>query len=272
MIYILQGHAAFVRLLTVVLKEIQGLTCRFLRSEELDAAVESVRPDLMVLIEDSAEYERLRAWPALTGVPFLYVAISEMDLGRLPELAPGDKAWVMKNDPNDLGATLRGIMPPPGAKRILCLDDSPTVLKQIRKTFAGTPYTLYTAENGRQGVEMLAGVKPDLILTDVEMPVMNGLAFCREVRSRPETAELPIIILSSKVDYETIASGFESGADEYLTKPFFPDELLNKVESYLVPPPSRRKEHVLVVSASPNVTHQLRLAFEKQGFDVSVTT
>jgi putative nucleotidyltransferase with HDIG domain len=111
----------------------------------------------------------------------------------------------------------------------------------------------------------LEELTPDLIITDVEMPVMDGVTFCRKVRSRPQTAEVPLIILSSRVDHKTIAAGFEAGADEYLTKPFYQDELLNKVEPYLAPAPTRRQEHVLLVSTGFNVTHQLKTALSKQG-------
>ena len=119
---------------------------------------------------------------------------------------------------------------------------------------------------------MLDAVDPDLLLVDVEMPVMDGLTFCREVRSREGHRDLPLIILSSRVDYDTIAEGFEAGADEYLTKPFFADELLNKVESYLRPRPARRKEQILVLSSMGNTNRQLRLALEHQGFEVTATT
>ncbi|MFH1137083.1 MAG: response regulator [Pseudomonadota bacterium] len=272
LVFIVKGNPAFVRLFTLVLNDIPDVFHQALDPGDLESAVRSRRPDVVVVIESEDAYHALRAAPVLKGSPILFVAVSDLDKRKTPALAEGDLSWVLKNNPAELHELLKDAVFRPQGKLILCVDDSPTVLRQIKKAFFGTPYELVTAQNGREALDLLDSISPDLILTDVEMPVMDGLTFCARVRARPETAEVPLIILSSRVDYETIASGFDSGADEYLTKPFFPDELLNKVESYLVPPPVRRKERVLVVNNIPNVTHLLRLALDKQGFEVSIAS
>ena len=269
LVYFIEGDRVFNRLLTALFYDLDGFLLEALNPDHMATALEEKAPDLIIILEDAELYDRIRQWPRVRNVPILFVAVDEPDVNGAPELVNGDRAWLLKNDPQDLLGLLNEIFPGRNAKKILSVDDSPTVLKQIRQAFFGTPYVLFQADNGRNGLEMLEEVKPDLVLTDVEMPVMDGLEFCRMVRSRPDTADVPIIILSSRVDYDTIASGFESGADEYLTKPFFPDELLNKAESYLVPPPARRKEHILVISAAHNVTHQLRISLDNQGFDVT---
>jgi response regulator RpfG family c-di-GMP phosphodiesterase len=272
LVLLVKGNPAFMRLLKVVLDEAEGYLCQVTAPDEVPDQLARRPADLVVIIEDHPLYRQLRELPEAKGVPMLLVTVSETDRDKIPPLAKGDRAWVMRNNPAELVSMLRELAPVERYKRVLSVDDSPTVLKQIKRTFAGTPYVLVTATNGQEALDVLDRVNPDLILTDIEMPVMDGLNFCRRVRGRPDTSEVPLIILSSRVDYETIAAGFESGADEYLTKPFFSDELLNKVESYLVPPPARRQEQVLVVSANRTVLHQINTALSQQGFEVSSTT
>jgi CheY-like chemotaxis protein len=119
----------------------------------------------------------------------------------------------MRNDPAGLLKVLDGLTPRPAVKRILSVDDSPTVLKQIRKAFYGTPYMVFTAENGQAGLEALDAVQPDLILTDVEMPIGRSGACVRYGCSGPKDTPC-YFILSSGIRYH--ARGLDSRADEYL--------------------------------------------------------
>jgi putative nucleotidyltransferase with HDIG domain len=269
-VYLAKGNPTFVRLLTKVFRDAGGNSLELFGRDELIEAIGRRPPDVVVLVDDPALYERLRRAHQAAGIPVLYVLVAEADQDKVPRLAPSDRTWVLRNQPAELSGVLKEVRRVPRAKRVLCVDDSPTLLAQLRKAFIGTPYQVFTAENGEKALQILDEVAPDVVLTDVEMPVMNGLAFCQAVRSRPVNAGLPLIILSSRVDHETIAAGFEAGADEYMAKPFFPDELLNKVESYLIPPPARRQEQVLVVAGEPNVVHHLRQALGQQGFEVRI--
>ena len=233
------------------------------------AAIER-RPDLIVIIEDGDLYQAVRNEERLWSIPVLFVNISGPGEPRIPTLASLDHSWILKNNPAELHKIISQSVQEPRPRRVLCVDDSPTVLRQIERAFSGTPYTVTTAENGQDALNKLETYTPDLILTDVEMPVLDGLSFCKVVRERRQTADTPLIILSSLVDHKTIARGFEAGADEYLTKPCSPEELLNKAESYLIPPPARRQEYVLIASDDATVTHHLKLALENQGFRVSI--
>lgn len=270
LVYLVKENPSFDRLLGHVFNELPGFFPQSLIPEDLAGAVAGRRPSMIAIVENAALYSQLRSSTQNRDIPILYVTTGPAEK-TLPIVEP-DLSWIMKNDSAELLAVLNKLLAAPGGKRILCVDDSQVVLKKIKKAFAGTPYAVFTAGNGREALDLLDRFIPDLILTDIEMPVMDGLAFCKLVRSRPETLEAPLIILSSRVDHQTITDGFEAGADEYLTKPFFPDELLNKVEPYLVPPPTRRKEQVLVASESFIVTHQLRMALDSQGFDVKVAS
>ena len=270
LVYVLQGNASFVRLLTALIAKLDDYEYQVYSLEELPRAVESRRPHLLAVIEKVDAYRQVRAMTECQGLPILFVSIADQDSKNTPKFPASDRSWLMKNNPEELTHVLDSLTgETPAIKRILCVDDSQTILNHLKKAFIGTPYAITTAENGQDALDRLTDFTPDLIITDVEMPVMDGLTFCRKVRARTMTSETPLIILSSRMDHKTIADGFESGADEYLTKPFFPDELLNKVESYLVPPPARRQEQILVVSENQNVIHQLKQALSKQGFVVT---
>jgi putative two-component system response regulator len=268
-VYIVNGNPAFVRLLSMVVDGLDDYSAVLFSSDELLAETTESPPHLVMVMEEIETYRELRSDARLHGIPILFVTVSDHEEATPAVLQRNDMAWVLKNDPDELRNVLERLIVNRKTKTVLCVDDSPTVLSQITKTFAGTPYELITAKNGQEALKQLETWRPDLILTDIEMPVMDGLTLCREIRGRPDTNAIPLIILSSRVDYETIAAGFDSGADEYLTKPFFPDEILNKIESYLIPAPNRRQERILVVNRGSNVTRQLKIALENQGFAVS---
>ena len=267
LIYLVQGHSIFQRLVSVVLDEIQGISYRPVDPEDLSKAMGDDYPDLVLILDNEPLYRRIRAENGLNEVPILFVVVSDTDAGKWHRIGNSDYLWELKNDAAELSRLLSEILPARRRNRILCVDDSPIILNQLRKAFSNTPYLVSTASNGREGLDRARGSFPDLIITDVEMPVMNGLEFCSQIRKFPGAGEIPLIILSSRVDYDTITAGFECGADEYLTKPFHPDELLNKVESFLAPPPARRKEHVLIVGDQPNVLRQVKLALSAQGVE-----
>jgi DNA-binding response OmpR family regulator len=122
---------------------------------------------------------------------------------------------------------------PEGARRkVLLVDDSSTVLLMERALLSRT-YEVVSARDGREGVEKALAEKPDLILMDVMMPRMNGLDAVRYLRSEPETRNIPVIMVSTRGELRSVESGYESGCNDYVTKPFSGVELLAKVKSCL---------------------------------------
>ncbi|GAB2600044.1 hypothetical protein Aab01nite_65690 [Paractinoplanes abujensis] len=89
------------------------------------------------------------------------------------------------------------------------------------------------AGNGRTAVELAAEHQPDAAVLDITMPVMDGLEVCQNLRSERGTATIPVLMLSARVNESDIESGFGAGADDYLTKPFHPQELLRRLEGLL---------------------------------------
>ena len=118
-------------------------------------------------------------------------------------------------------------------KKILLVDDSATTLMMEAMVLRGQGYQIVTAKNGREAVAAAALEKPDLILLDVVMPEMNGFEACRSIRRQNDTRGVPIIMVTTKGEEQNVETGFESGCNDYITKPINGAELLTKVRSYL---------------------------------------
>jgi signal transduction histidine kinase len=95
----------------------------------------------------------------------------------------------------------------------------------------GQEFRVRTARNGREGLELLRERAPDVVLTDVMMPEMSGVELCAAVKSDPATAGIPVVLVTSKAEREMKIEGLERGADDYVTKPFHPRELLARIRA-----------------------------------------
>ena len=118
-------------------------------------------------------------------------------------------------------------------RKILLVDDSETVLLMERMILKQEPYQLITAKNGMEGVEKALEIKPDLILMDVVMPKMDGFEAVRWLRQRDATRSVPIVMVTTQAEAESMEAGYESGCSDYITKPIDSTELLTKVRSIL---------------------------------------
>ncbi len=118
---------------------------------------------------------------------------------------------------------------------ILIIDDNRTIRQQIRETLSGTELfgTFLEAGDGIEGFKTLLSEQIDIILCDLEMPGMDGYKFLRMVASREELMDIPVIMLTSHEEQEAKIRGLEAGASDYVTKPFFPAELLARVKVQL---------------------------------------
>jgi two-component system KDP operon response regulator KdpE len=115
-------------------------------------------------------------------------------------------------------------------KRILVVDDEPQILRVLRTSLTGNGYEVRTADDGHSGLRVAREWQPDLVITDISMPNMDGIELCRTLRS--ETT-LPIIVLSVKGEEKTKVEALDAGADDYVTKPIGMDELLARVRRNL---------------------------------------
>lgn len=117
-------------------------------------------------------------------------------------------------------------------KKLLIIDDSDQIRWFLKHVFY-QEYEIIEACNGEQGIERARQEHPDIILCDVMMPVKDGLAVCRELKSDPDTLHIPFIMLTAKIESEDVIAGIECGADDYMTKPFDMSVLRSKILSVL---------------------------------------
>jgi two-component system, OmpR family, KDP operon response regulator KdpE len=127
------------------------------------------------------------------------------------------------------------------AKRILVVDDEPQILRALRKSLAINQFDVRTAADGESAMDLFRDWSPDLIITDLSMPEMNGLELCRTIR---QLSEVPIIVLSVKGEEKTKIEALDNGADDYITKPFSIDELLARIRATMRRAPSNSGEIV----------------------------
>jgi DNA-binding response OmpR family regulator len=118
-------------------------------------------------------------------------------------------------------------------KKILLLDDDKTLQTVLTRYLEKRGYSVQVVNSGVQGLKLFAQDPPDLVVSDIMMPGMDGLEFCRRLRATRPGQLVPFIFLTAKKDLEDRVQGHYMGADDYITKPFEPLELLAKIESQL---------------------------------------
>ncbi len=119
------------------------------------------------------------------------------------------------------------------AEKILAVDDNPVNLKVVRATLLRSGFEVFTAANGFEALAIVEEMIPDVILLDITMPDMDGYEVCKRLRDKPETKNIPIMMLTAHDTLEEKMKGFEAGADDYLTKPFQPAELQARIKVHL---------------------------------------
>ena len=118
-------------------------------------------------------------------------------------------------------------------KRLLVVDDEPNLLRAVAACLKAENYDVSTARSGHDALVHLAESIPDLIISDIRMPGMDGYKLARQLRASQRTALVPIVFLTAKDETADRIEGFRAGVDAYLTKPFEPDELIAVVNGIL---------------------------------------
>ena len=126
------------------------------------------------------------------------------------------------------------------SNRILVVDDTPANIQSLSATLKAKGYQISVATNGKQALEVVARVPPDLILLDVMMPEMDGFETCRRLKANEAWRHIPVIFLTAKTETADIVQGFELGAVDYVAKPFNAHELLARVNTHLTMDELRR--------------------------------
>ena len=135
--------------------------------------------------------------------------------------------------------------------RILVIEDEPANIQTLSTILKERGYNINIATNGRQGLEVLERIRPDLILLDIMMPEMDGFETCRRIKASTAWREIPIIFLTAKTDTADIVRGFELGAVDYVAKPFNAHELLARVNTHLTLDYLHRENERLLLNVLP---------------------
>ena len=118
-------------------------------------------------------------------------------------------------------------------RTVLVADDDEDILQLVSFRLERAGYTVVTAADGQQALAAARQHRPDLAVLDVMMPGLNGYEVTRQLRADPATAAIPVILLTARVQEADVSRGFEAGADDYLRKPFSPQELRSRVQAIL---------------------------------------
>ncbi|MBU1925253.1 MAG: response regulator, partial [Candidatus Omnitrophica bacterium] len=208
------------------------------------AIVEILKVDekIKALITDNAAEDRIFKEAKQSGlIALIHAGLKEVKEGvtsleevarvvdvREEELKAAEEAAVEPSAPK---------LPAREKKKILVVDDEEDIVRVLRMRFKAAGYDVITAGDGQAGVEAAIKEKPDLIVMDVMMPILDGFGATKEIRSRLETAPIPIIMLTAKSDIESELKGIDAGADDYMAKPFEADRLIAHAQMLL-----KRKE------------------------------
>jgi two-component system, OmpR family, alkaline phosphatase synthesis response regulator PhoP len=119
----------------------------------------------------------------------------------------------------------------PKGKKVLIADDEPDIVEIISYNLTKEGYETYSVKNGIEALDKITAIKPDLVILDIMMPKMNGVEVCQTLRAKPEFNDTLIIFLTALSDEASQIKGFETGADDYVSKPISPKILVSRVNA-----------------------------------------
>ena len=154
------------------------------------------------------------------------------------------------------------------AIKILIVDDEPNQLELLSFNLSKAGYEVIRAEDGQSALDIIEDSHPDLVILDWMMPYLSGIELCRTLRARAETRHLPVILLSARGDEGDRTLGLDIGADDYISKPFSPRELVSRVNALL-----RRSRPALiddVLEFHDLVLHQTTMQITRAGQPVAL--
>ena len=150
--------------------------------------------------------------------------------------------------------------------KILVVDDEQNILEIIRFNLERAGFKVITAQDGNAALELACSGIPDLIVLDVMLPGLDGYSICRLLQRKPETRRIPIIMLSSRADELDKILGLEMGADDYITKPFSPRELVARVKARL----RRNEESDIIPRDGNNIIVRGKLIINKECMSIEL--
>jgi DNA-binding response OmpR family regulator len=116
---------------------------------------------------------------------------------------------------------------------VLLVEDDPVILRLLEVNFELEGFDVVLARDGQEGIDQARASKPDLVISDIMMPNVSGLELVQTLKADPDMAGIPIILLSAKAQSADLKAGLDAGADDYVTKPFEPLDLVDRVQALL---------------------------------------
>ena len=237
---------------------------------ELDARVGELAPRAAILLRRLPDRELAAAVAALHDLPEPIAAIVVGTAARDRSaahaadadgflLAPFTDAEVLEV----LGASTRA------RKLVVLADDSPLIHRHTVPILEDEGYEVISCFDGAEALDVIRARRPDLVITDVEMPRMDGYALCKALKGGPDTAHLPVMICSTLGESADLERGFDAGADDYLVKPVLPEELSTRVHALVAGAMPASRERILVVDDSPAQRHYVADCLARQGFEIT---
>ena len=123
-----------------------------------------------------------------------------------------------------------------GKLTVLVIDDDPVILELLRVNFEIEGFDVICAKDGDEGLLRAQNDHPDVVISDIMMPRRDGLQLLADLKEGPDTQDLPVILLSAKAQKTEVQQGLELGADDYITKPFDPLELIDRLNAVMTRP------------------------------------
>jgi len=180
---------------------------------------------------------KLKNNPATRSTPVIILSTQDSDEAIERGFQAGATAYISKSEAMaQLKKTIEKVLDKSTFKQertVLVVDDSKTIRFLVEKGLSEAGFHVLTATNGKEGLDMVKIRTPDLILSDINMPEMNGVDFCKQVKSDPEWAKVPFVVMSSHSERSLLRGMIEQGATTYIVKPFNLDQLVVTIENLL---------------------------------------
>jgi response regulator RpfG family c-di-GMP phosphodiesterase len=180
---------------------------------------------------------RLKSNVRTRGIPVIILSSLDADKDIEQGFKVGAAAYISKSEaPGHLNSTIEDVLKQfsfSHSRRILVVDDSPTIRKLVSKALEEAGFQVMTAENGKHAFIRIAEHRPDLIISDINMPEMDGIEFCKAIHADPHLAVIPFVIMSANSDRAIMRRLLSWGASAYLVKPFNLEQIVITVERLL---------------------------------------
>ena len=232
----------------LVVNEFSNADCTILQAGNGPAVLDMVRifsapgaarPDLILLdvnmpgMDGFTVLQQLKATPATADIPVVMLTRQDADESVIRGISCGATDYITK--PFATGDLLSRIAATLTVEKhkILLADDDDLIRELLVHRFARSGVTVLTAKSGSEALLRVRQERPDLVLLDVMMPGMSGISVLKQMKAEPELRQIPVVLLSAKIQQENILLGLDSGAHDYITKPFDSDEVFARVKGIL---------------------------------------